>query len=168
MVRSGWCLSIAAGGILAAATLTPALAQGGADFFKGKTVTYIVATAAGAAYLAARATLTDEQREHLERAHAEVSAARKPAEHRQADSRFHLTVAALSGSSRTVEAVTSVQATLHEMLLAIPVLGTNISHSDRQHATLVRAIEAGNAEKARKTMEQHCDDTAALLRGLVG
>jgi DNA-binding FadR family transcriptional regulator len=122
----------------------------------------------GAAYLAASATLTDEQRQHLERAHAAVSAARKPAEHRQADSRFHLTVAALSGSPRTVEAVTSVQATLHEMLLAIPVLGANIAHSDRQHAALVRAIEAGNAEKARKTMEQHCDDTAALLRGLLG
>ena len=43
-----------------------------------------------------------------------------PAEHRQADSRFHLTVAALTGSPRMVEAVTSVQATLHEMLLAIP------------------------------------------------
>ena len=61
-----------------------------------------------------------------------------------------------------------MQATLHEMLLAIPVLGTNIAHSDRQHAALVRAIESGNAERARKTMEQHCDDTAALLRGLVG
>ena len=122
----------------------------------------------GAAYLAASATLDDEQRRQLEHAHAEVAAASRPAEHRQADSRFHLTIASLSGSPRTVEAVTSVQATLHEMLLAIPVLGANIAHSDRQHTTLVRAVEAGNAEKARKTMEQHCDDTAALLRGLLG
>ena len=53
------------------------------------------------------------------------------------------------------------------VLLAIPVLGTNIAHSDRQHAALVRAIESGNAERARKTMEHHCDDTAALLRGLL-
>ena len=121
----------------------------------------------GAAYLAASASLDEEQRGQLERAHAEVAAASKAA-HRQADSRFHLTIASLSGSPRTVEAVTSVQATLHEMLLAIPVLGTNIAHSDRQHAALVRAIESGNAERARKTMEQHCDDTAALLRGLVG
>ena len=120
----------------------------------------------GAAYLSARATLDEEQQGQLERAHAEVAAASKAA-HRQADSRFHLTIASLSGSPRTVEAVTSVQATLHEMLLAIPVLGTNIAHSDRQHAALVRAIESGNAERARKTMEQHCDDTAALLRGLL-
>ena len=67
-----------------------------------------------------------------------------------------------------IEAVTSVQSTLHEMLLAIPVLGTNIAHSDRQHAALVKAIVAGEAERARTVMEEHCDDTAALLRGLVG
>ena len=67
-----------------------------------------------------------------------------------------------------VEAVTSVQATLHEMLLAIPVLETNIAHSDRQHALVVRAIRTGAAGRARAVMEQHCDDTAALLRGLVG
>ena len=67
-----------------------------------------------------------------------------------------------------IEAVTSVQATLHEMLLAIPVLSTNIAHSDRQHAALVKAILAGNAGRARQVMEEHCDDTAALLRGLVG
>ena len=97
-----------------------------------------------------------------------MAAARKPAQHRQADSRFHLTVAALTGSPRVVEAVTSVQATLHEMLLAIPVLEANIAHSDRQHAALVRAILAGKPDRARRVMEEHCDDTAALLRGLRG
>ena len=61
-----------------------------------------------------------------------------------------------------------MQATLHEMLLAIPVLDTNIAHSDRQHAALVRAILAGKPDRARRVMEEHCDDTAALLRGLVG
>jgi GntR family transcriptional regulator, transcriptional repressor for pyruvate dehydrogenase complex len=122
----------------------------------------------GAAYLAASHELDDDDREQLSRAHADVAASRRPAAHRQADSRFHLTVASLSGSPRTIEAVTSVQATLHEMLLAIPVLGTNISHSDRQHAALVKAILAGQPEKARSVMEEHCDDTAALLRGLVG
>jgi GntR family transcriptional repressor for pyruvate dehydrogenase complex len=122
----------------------------------------------GAAHLAARVELTPARRAQLEQAHEAVAAARKPAEHRQADSRFHLTVAALTGSPRVVEAVTSVQATLHEMLLAIPVLEANIAHSDRQHASLVRAIERGDADRARQVMEDHCDDTAALLRGLVG
>jgi GntR family transcriptional repressor for pyruvate dehydrogenase complex len=122
----------------------------------------------GAAALAASRTLDDARLAQLEQAHAEVASARKPAQHRQADSRFHLTVAALTDSGRTVEAVTSVQATLHEMLLAIPVLEANIAHSDRQHAALVRAIKAGRPEPARRVMEEHCDDTAALLRGLVG
>ena len=39
-----------AGGLMAASMAMPALAQGGADYFKGKTVTYIVATAPGGGY----------------------------------------------------------------------------------------------------------------------
>ena len=122
----------------------------------------------GAAELAAARDLTEDRRAELERALTDVAAASRPAEHRQADSRFHLTVAALTESPRVIEAVTSVQATLHEMLLAIPVMGTNIAHSDRQHTRLVNAILAGKPDRARKVMEEHCDDTAALLRGLVG
>jgi GntR family transcriptional repressor for pyruvate dehydrogenase complex len=122
----------------------------------------------GAAGLAARAELDASALAQLDEAHAAVSNARRPAEHRQADSRFHLTVAALTGSPRMIEAVTSVQSTLHEMLLAIPVLDANIAHSDRQHAVLVRAIRRGNHDRARAVMEEHCDDTAALLRGLLG
>jgi GntR family transcriptional repressor for pyruvate dehydrogenase complex len=122
----------------------------------------------GAAALAARTDLDPLALAQLDEAHAQVARARRAADHRQADSRFHLTIAALTGSPRMVEAVTSVQATLHEMLLAIPVLDANIAHSDRQHATLVRAIRRGNHDRARAVMEEHCDDTAALLRGLLG
>jgi GntR family transcriptional repressor for pyruvate dehydrogenase complex len=121
----------------------------------------------GAAHLAAQVDLSTEAREQLERAHDEVASADRSAQHRQADSRFHLTIAAVTGSPRVVEAVTSVQGTLHEMLLAIPVLGTNIAHSDRQHAAVIRAILAGRPDRARRAMEEHCDDTAALLRGLL-
>ena len=67
-----------------------------------------------------------------------------------------------------LEAVTSVQASLDEMLRAIPVYEANIAHSDRQHETIVAAILEGDAARARRAMEQHCDDTAALLRGLLG
>lgn len=122
----------------------------------------------GAAHLAAQQRLTEDQREQLNHALLQVRAARKPATHRQADSRFHLTVATLTGSPRVIEAVTSVQSVLHEMLLAIPVLDANIAHSDRQHAGVVRAVLAGKPDRARRAMEEHCDDTAALLRGLVG
>lgn len=122
----------------------------------------------GAAQLVATAGLTPEGRVQLEAAHQAVANARDAARHRQADSRFHLTVAALTQSSMTVDAVTSVHADLHEMLSAIPVLDANIAHSDRQHAALVRALVAGRAARARTVMEEHCDDTAALLRGLLG
>ena len=122
----------------------------------------------GAASLAASASLTEAQREQLRTAHAAVSSARGPAVHRQADSRFHLTIAALTGSTRLIEAVTSVQSTMHEMLSAIPVLEANIAHSDTQHTRIVSAILAGRQQRAHQVMQEHCDDTAALLRGLLG
>jgi GntR family transcriptional repressor for pyruvate dehydrogenase complex len=122
----------------------------------------------GAAFLAAAATLTAAQLDQLHEAHDLVAAATRAAEHRQADSRFHLTIAALTGSNRTIEAVTSVQSSLHQMLMSIPVLDANITHSHLQHASLVRAIVRGRPDRARRVMEEHCDDTAALLRGLLG
>ena len=36
------------------------------------------------------------------------------------------------------------------------------------HARIVEAILARDASRARREMEHHCDDTAALLRGLLG
>jgi tripartite-type tricarboxylate transporter receptor subunit TctC len=43
-------LNLAAGALIALAAASPALAQTGADFYKGQTVTYVVATAAGGGY----------------------------------------------------------------------------------------------------------------------
>lgn len=121
----------------------------------------------GACHLAAERDLDDEQRELIVTAHDEVAAATDPAEHRQADSRFHLAIAAVTRSPMTMRAVATVQADLHDMLTAIPVLDVNIEHSARQHRTILDAVLAGEAAKARRTMESHCDDTAALLRGLL-
>ena len=122
----------------------------------------------GAAYLAANAGLTETQHRQLKTAHDAVAGARTRAAHRQADSRFHLTVAALTESPRTLDAVTSVQSSLHAMLSAIPVLETNIAHSDRQHLALCKSILGARPQRARAVMEEHCADTAALLRGLLG
>jgi GntR family transcriptional repressor for pyruvate dehydrogenase complex len=122
----------------------------------------------GASALAASTDLGERSRRALTRALADVSAAHRKGTHRQADSRLHLTIATVTGSARVLEAVTSVQASLDEMLRAIPVYEANIAHSDRQHESLVGAILEGDATRARRVMEQHCDDTAALLRGLLG
>jgi len=122
----------------------------------------------GAAALAADRDLDEETRAVLEESLAAVSAAQARADHRQCDSRLHLAIAAASGSSRTMAAVTQVQAELDEMLQAIPVLAPNIAHSNAQHEAIVRAILAGHARKASRVMTEHCEDTAALLRGLLG
>ena len=121
----------------------------------------------GAAHLAASRELSRGQRDFLSSAHDEVASASDPAEHRQADSRFHLAIAAVTESPLTIRSVTAVQADLHDMLNAIPVLEVNIDHSDHQHRAILAAILHGEATKARRVMESHCDDTAALLRGLL-
>jgi GntR family transcriptional regulator, transcriptional repressor for pyruvate dehydrogenase complex len=121
----------------------------------------------GAAAVAAGRDLSPAQRALLESSHAEVAGATDPAAHRQADSRFHLAIATVTDSPMTVRAVASVQADLHDMLNAIPVLEVNIEHSSRQHRQILNAVLRGDATRARSVMESHCDDTAALLRGLL-
>lgn len=122
----------------------------------------------GAAALAAESELDQTTRAMLEEALEAVSEAPPGPEHRQCDSRLHLAIAAASGSTRTMAAVTQVQAELDEMLQAIPVLPVNIAHSTAQHRAIVKAILAGNARRAARVMNEHCEDTAALLRGLLG
>ncbi|MGA8248937.1 MAG: FCD domain-containing protein, partial [Nocardioides sp.] len=121
----------------------------------------------GAVATVASADLTDEQRRLLTRAFEAVTQASGSAAHRQADGQFHLAFASVTGSPLIIEAVTRVQATLHDMLLRIPVYDVNIAHSDGQHERLLEAVLQGHPERARRTMEEHCDDTAALLRGLL-
>jgi GntR family transcriptional regulator, transcriptional repressor for pyruvate dehydrogenase complex len=121
----------------------------------------------GAAALAASRELTAEQRSWLVARRVEVEQAAEAAAHRQADSRFHLALATVTGSALLVGAITQVQAVLHEMLIAIPVLAPNIAHSSAQHRAVVDAVLAADPVGAREAMEDHCDATAALLRGLL-
>lgn len=122
----------------------------------------------GAAWLAARQDLAGDQRAWLVASAAEVWKAADTGAHRIADSRFHLAVATLSGSPMVIESVTRAQAALGEMLAAIPVLPRNITHSCEQHDAVVAAILEADADTARAAMEEHCDATSALLRGLIG
>ncbi|HSV38112.1 MAG TPA: FCD domain-containing protein [Nocardioidaceae bacterium] len=131
-------------------------------------LTYRRVVEPGACYLAAARTLSAAEKMLLTTSLAEVDNAEEAAAHRQADSRLHLAIASVTGSPMTISAVTEVQSHLHDMLQAIPVLEVNIEHSSQQHRSIVKAILAGEPTKARRAMEQHCDDTAALLRGLLG
>lgn len=121
----------------------------------------------GAAALAATRSLSAGQRADLVGCLA-ASRQRDPATRRVHDSRLHLTIAAASGSTSVAAAIADVQLRLDALLAAIPVIRRNLDHSDAQHAIVVDAILAGDATSARAGMEEHCDGTAALLRGLLG
>jgi GntR family transcriptional repressor for pyruvate dehydrogenase complex len=122
----------------------------------------------GAACLAAGRSLAPDQREWLVASELAVRSAPDGAAHRVADSRLHLAIATLSGSPMLIEAVTRAQSALQDLLAAIPVLQSNISHSNAQHEAIVAAVLAGCAGGARELMEEHCDATSALLRGFLG
>jgi GntR family transcriptional regulator, transcriptional repressor for pyruvate dehydrogenase complex len=120
----------------------------------------------GAAEMAARASLNRQQRENL----AECLAAMQGAvgtSYRQADTRLHLAIADAAGSPLLTESVVEARVRLVDLLNAIPMLERNLEHANVQHASIVRAILAGDPERARRTMEEHVAGTAALLRGFL-
>jgi DNA-binding FadR family transcriptional regulator len=121
----------------------------------------------GAAALAAVRALSAVQRANLVASLAE-SRDRDPAVRRINDSRLHLAIAAASGSASVAAAVADVQLRLDGLLAAIPVLPRNLDHSDAQHTRIVDAILSGDPAGARAAMEEHCDGTGELLRGLLG
>jgi DNA-binding FadR family transcriptional regulator len=121
----------------------------------------------GAAALAATRTLSAAERGYLSGCLAECTDASDDTQRRVADSRLHLAIASVTGCAPLVTAVADVQSQVGELLAAIPVLRRNIAHSDAQHAAVVQTILAGDGAAARSVMEEHCDATAALLRGFL-
>jgi DNA-binding FadR family transcriptional regulator len=120
----------------------------------------------GAAGLAASRTLSAADRQHLVACLA-ASRDREPGTRRTADSRLHLAIAAAAGSPSLAAAVADVQLALDRLLAAIPVIRRNLDHSDDQHTRVVDAVLAGDPAGARQAMEEHCDGTAELIRGLL-
>lgn len=121
----------------------------------------------GAAELAAGRRLDPGEAEHLEQALASCCTA-QPAQYRRLDSRLHLAIAELSGSPSLTAAVADVRVRLNDMLDRIPLLDTNIRHSDAQHRAVVAAVLAGRRRLARVAMDEHLAGSAALLRGFLG
>ncbi|GAA0280010.1 FadR/GntR family transcriptional regulator [Cryptosporangium japonicum] len=121
----------------------------------------------GAAALAASAELSAAAHDHLRACLADVTDAPDDGLRRRADSRFHLAIASVTGNEPVITAVADVQARISGLLELIPVLRTNIAHSDTQHAGVVAAIAAGDPARAEAIMREHCDATAALLRGFL-
>ncbi|MFX4292685.1 FadR/GntR family transcriptional regulator [Streptomyces bohaiensis] len=120
----------------------------------------------GAAELCAAQGLRVEETEQL-REVLEGTAAAPPSEYRRADTRFHLTLAALTGSPSLSAHYAQARASLNVLLDGIPLLERNLEHSQRQHARVVAAVLAGDAPAAGAAMREHCAGTAALLRGFL-
>jgi GntR family transcriptional repressor for pyruvate dehydrogenase complex len=130
-------------------------------------LTYRRVVETGAAEMAARASLTMQQREHLAESLAAVHAC-GACGYRQADTRLHLAIADAGGSPLLTASVVEARVRLVDLLNAIPMLETNLEHANSQHASIVRAILAGDPDRARRAMEEHVAGTAALLRGFLG
>jgi GntR family transcriptional repressor for pyruvate dehydrogenase complex len=153
-------------GSAATQTAPPVLAKPRARYLDSLAFRRVVEP--GACYLAANRRLSSTEQKMLRKALDDVELAADSHAHRQADARLHLAIARVTESPLTYEAVTQVQSDLDAMLRAIPVLRVNIDHSNSQHRSIIDAVLSAEPSRARRAMEQHCDDTAALLRGLLG
>lgn len=120
----------------------------------------------GAAEAAAGRSLESAERKLLTERMAEAEAAGL-ADYRLADTRFHLAVAELSGSSALAAAVGEARLRINALLDAIPMLEVNLKHSAAQHARIAAAVLGGDPETARREMSEHLEGTEVLLRGFL-
>jgi len=120
----------------------------------------------GAAALAARRQQSPPERDHLTR-RLEECAGESVAGYRRSDSRFHLAIAEATGSSSIVGAVADARMRINDLLDRIPLLQTNLTHSNEQHRAIVGAILARDEAAARQAMADHLSGTAALLRAFL-
>lgn len=116
----------------------------------------------GAAGLAAGAKPDDVQLTRLRELAAAAESA-SAADYRGADTRLHLAIAELAGSSSLTAAITDVQVLLTDLLAAIPRIDSLIDLSNRQHEEIVAAIAAEDPERAQAAMREHLAAGATLI-----
>ena len=120
----------------------------------------------GAAEAAAEADLGSHERRHL-RERLEECAGAGLTEYRRMDSRLHLAIAEVTGSTSLTAAVADVRMRVNELLDAIPLLQRNLVHSNQQHRVIVTAVLGGDPDRARSAMAEHLAGTTALLHGFL-
>ena len=89
------------------------------------------------------------------------------ADYRIADTRYHLALADVSGSTQLAAAVAEARLRVNDLLDAIPMLEANLRHSTEQHRAISAAVLGGDPESARRAMAEHLEGTAVLLRGFL-
>jgi DNA-binding FadR family transcriptional regulator len=120
----------------------------------------------GAVELAARRHKSDAEIQELCARLDDVSSA-GVGQYRVADCRFHVTLAALSGSDSLTKAVADIQMSLDDLLRAVPYMGEAIAHAQDQHVQIAEAVIAGDASAAKAIMTAHIEATATLVRGFM-
>ena len=120
----------------------------------------------GAARSAAGRTLSADDRDALWQRMTETSVASAP-DYRRLDSRLHLTIGQLVGTPTLVSLMADNRTRVNELLDHIPLLPTNIAHSNEQHEAIVAAILTGNRDGAAQAMSEHLEGSAVLLRGFL-
>lgn len=121
----------------------------------------------GAARAAAARTLSAAERDLLWTRLREAAASSET-DYRRLDSRLHLTIGELVGVPSLVSLLADNRTRVNELLDRIPLLSTNIAHSNQQHESIVVAILTGDSDAAAAAMREHLDGSAALLRAFLG
>ncbi len=119
-----------------------------------------------AAALAARRASAAERSGLHGAAEAVDAAAGSFAGFRRADARFHIAIAEVSGNARLVRAETAIQAEVGEFLRLVPGPELARRASGAGHGPVLDAVDAGDAERARATMERHVEATYDWIAGL--
>ncbi len=123
---------------------------------------YREALEGGGAALAARRAAT----EHITELAGLVEAmadAEDYATFRRLDRRFHITIAASSGSRRLTEAVARVQAELREMFIVTEHPEEGLGLTNGQHRAILGAVAQGDPDAAEKAMVTHVRGTGEYM-----
>jgi GntR family transcriptional regulator, transcriptional repressor for pyruvate dehydrogenase complex len=87
--------------------------------------------------------------------------------YRQADVRFHVTLAEATGSARLVAATTEAQGEMSDLIHHIPHPPEVLAWSNAQHARLIACLERHDADTAVRIMTEHLHGTEHVLAGLL-
>jgi GntR family transcriptional regulator, transcriptional repressor for pyruvate dehydrogenase complex len=125
-----------------------------------------VAIETGATILASeRAEAADLDR--LDELVEKMSEAEDFEDYRRADIRFHIGVAEAARSPRLVAEMTEVQGSMSDLIALIAHPDQVLTHSNAQHAGLVRLLRRGDAGRAVGLMREHIEGTEHILAGLL-
>ncbi len=119
-----------------------------------------------AASLAARMRQEEDCRD-LRRAHEEGMAEEGHADILAMDSDFHLIIGRMARNRYVAEGIEATRLALGDALLALPESPRWRRRSDREHAAILEAIEAGDDVAAERAMREHVRHTEQAIRSLL-